>query len=50
MWDLPKKGGLGQFADLRGGEAGGGGMTNKRGVVFFTGGGYPNAHYGFSLK
>ena len=20
MWDLPKKGGLGQFADLRGGE------------------------------
>ena len=48
MWDLPKKGGLGQFADLRGG--GGGGITKKRGVVFFTGGGNPNAHNGFSLK
>ena len=32
---LPKKGGLGQFADLRGG----GGLARKRGWFFFKGGG-----------
>ena len=37
---MPKKGGLGQFADLRGG------LGKKEGVgVFFRGGWYPNAHY-----
>ena len=32
------KGGLGQFADLRG-------LGKKDGVVFLKGGWYPNAHY-----
>ena len=36
---LPKKGGLGQFVDLRG-------ARQERGVVFLrVGGWYPNAHY-----
>ena len=40
---LPKNGGLGQFADFRGG----GGAGEKEGVgVFERGGWYPNAHYG----
>ena len=36
---MPKKGGLGQFADL------GLGGLGKRGGGGFGGGGYPNAHY-----
>ena len=36
---LPKKGGLGQFADLR--EGGGGGLARKRKVVFLRGGDTP---------
>ena len=44
---MPKKGGLGQFADLMGGEGGGGGLAKKRGRCF-EGGEY--AHYDWSLS
>ena len=41
---LPKKGGLGKFANLKEG------LGKKEGSgVFEGGGGYPNAHYGGAL-
>ena len=40
---LPKKGGLGKFANLREG------LGKKEGSGVFEGGWYPNAHYGGAL-
>ena len=37
--ELPKKGGFGQFEDLRGG-----GLARKKGVMFLMGFFYPDAH------
>ena len=41
--ELAKKGGLGQFAGLRGRGKEGRGLVKNRGVLLT--GGYPNAHY-----